>query len=617
MPEESKQGAELRLHLVIDDGTQETLNKLREGLGEVEGHTKTIETNSHEIAKGVFEGQMYWEATKKIIEGIEEGIKAAYEIAEKFADEAVHAASAAQEQERAMTGLFHMMDQGKNSMGGLALFADETREHLEEAGLQAGVATKSMVDMFSTIVERGQLSSKAAEELTMQMADVGKITRGGMQGLAEGFAMIELGIVRARNPLVQLISTMGLLHGNAKEVAQQMLKLAPEKQMEMAQKAVEKQAEALKKSGGIELTLPELKTSFEGFREMFFESVGAPMMDVIMPMLTRVQGFLVQNAEVIKQWGHDIGEEFASGIEVLENIGGGIYNAVHENWDEIKHTMLDATAGLRSAWDSIKDNQQAIAGTFKDITKDLLGVASWLAAHSPGAGEQAPDMKALHSAASDPSKLALHGGDSELGKMEDALHARMGQQSDDDRTEIANINARATATAAWARQMEEYGNKVTEAQDHWIEAGKNNEDLNADMQGASDAFADNVREAATRGDVAMEQWAATFVSKNSDLAMSLIQAKDKIGPAFDDFAKMVEEHGGDIAELFKRARGKPGELPKGAGGAAIHMSGGQTFNIKQDYRDQDPDRILIAFRRDLVKHSVARIASAFTPMGGI
>lgn len=49
----------------------------------------------------------------------------------------------------------------------------------------------------------------------------------------------------------------------------------------------------------------------------------------------------------------------------------------------------------------------------------------------------------------------------------------------------------------------------------------------------------------------------------------------------------------------------------------LNLNGGQTFNIKQDFRDQDPDRIALVFRDDIAKSASHRIRSQVRTAFGI
>ena len=81
-------------------------------------------------------------------------------------------------------------------------------------------------------------------------------------------------------------------------------------------------------------------------------------------------------------------------------------------------------------------------------------------------------------------------------------------------------------------------------------------------------------------------------------------AKDVEG-GFDAMAEMLLASGGQFAGFASQLKGKSAvpAAPK------IVMTGGQTFNVKQDFRDKDPDKIAVVFRRDIGR-TVERRASA-------
>ena len=86
------------------------------------------------------------------------------------------------------------------------------------------------------------------------------------------------------------------------------------------------------------------------------------------------------------------------------------------------------------------------------------------------------------------------------------------------------------------------------------------------------------------------------------LQEALLLGADKFEGGIIAFAKRV----GDPTLLEKAKLKAKGEI--GAGKAAppqINFNGA-TFNIKQDFRDQDPDRVAIVFRDDIMKASIAK-----------
>jgi hypothetical protein len=102
------------------------------------------------------------------------------------------------------------------------------------------------------------------------------------------------------------------------------------------------------------------------------------------------------------------------------------------------------------------------------------------------------------------------------------------------------------------------------------------------------------------------------------------------GIAARDAAEARQEQGEEIAQghmetaaaavernqqLADRARIEE-MMGAGTRGAPVVDARGSTFNIKQDFRDQDPDRIAVIFSEDLNRHAEARIRSrSSTPFG--
>jgi len=661
--EEQQQSAELRLKLVIDDQTSETVNRLRENLGGVEEHTHAIAGGTHEIAMGVFEGNAYWEAMKVTIEGIEEGVKAVFEVAEDLTKEAVHAADEASRQQRGMTGMLHLMDQGQHSMQAVADYAGEVREELEKGGLAAGVSTQTMTEMFSTIVERGHMSSEAAKELTLQMAEVGKITRGGTQGLAEGFAMMELGIVRARNPLVQLIATTGILHGNAKAVAAQLQKMTPEDQMKKAEEAVRRQAESLKSGGGVKLTMGEYRTSFEGYREMLFEAIGKPINNTLLPMLGRVQAWLAEHAEQIKEFGQHVGEKVAEWINKIAPLLEHAFDFLYSHTDDMMNALEKGATALYNAVEYIVAH------------KDLILAIGAAAGIGKGAGALAGALPGMGS--------ALGRGVGAVGGVGSAVGLGVGAAANAVIWEQAAAQAHALEKESGLSFIDSVGHMlggIVGATDDFTTASNKIQNFNAIMERMHDptvktsaemkrlqaqmiAMSDSIAQggasaemmammehekqlAQSRIDAASQLEAftkslemAAVASYDSDFAGPQMTLAERFGDVYkqmagtnaaaaDDAAKKILEGnvalvealagtgadvGAALEALHKMVKGDSLAGIAGRGGANINFNGA-SFQIHQDFKDQDPDRVIVAFRRDLIRHTFARV-DARTNMG--
>src|ERR1019366_8769837 len=244
-------GADVRINLVVDDNDQQTTEKLRRDLHDSNEELEKGKGEGKSLGSELLKVSLYTEAIKAGARLVAEGMHQAWEAADEM-----------NQQVRASAGLMSLMDRGQHSLDTIRDYAKDVREELSDMGTAAGESTQSMQEMFDKVIERGSRSTEEAKELVNQMAIVGKVVPQGMEGLAQGFNMIELGIVRARNPLVQLIASTGVLKGNAHQVAEALKHMSPAEQIEKANDAIKRQADILQKSGDFLIpTLPELKAS--------------------------------------------------------------------------------------------------------------------------------------------------------------------------------------------------------------------------------------------------------------------------------------------------------------------------------------------------------------------
>jgi hypothetical protein len=110
----------------------------------------------------------------------------------------------------------------------------------------------------------------------------------------------------------------------------------------------------------------------------------------------------------------------------------------------------------------------------------------------------------------------------------------------------------------------------------------------------------------------MMQYLVNFISGNTAVQGALLQAGTSVGLSFEGLAAILAEKSKDFADKLLGAAGKGGATPTAP---KISMGGGNTFNIKQDFRDQDPDRIAIVFQRDIMRAALTPRQSRFNVMG--
>jgi hypothetical protein len=155
---------------------------------------------------------------------------------------------------------------------------------------------------------------------------------------------------------------------------------------------------------------------------------------------------------------------------------------------------------------------------------------------------------------------------------------------------------------------EDYFKDLKATQDAISEAGG----METVMLGLGDAF----QSASKNANLGMQQHIATVLGGSRDMQIAFLEAAKLTSEGYSALAELLPESAKDFKEELKRkAAGVGTEEAKGHG-PSINLHGGQTFKINQEFRDQDPDRIAVLFRRDILSSAERRVqASTGSPFG--
>jgi len=129
------------------------------------------------------------------------------------------------------------------------------------------------------------------------------------------------------------------------------------------------------------------------------------------------------------------------------------------------------------------------------------------------------------------------------------------------------------------------------------------------QQRAVGVIAQGFTGAMSAGNTGAMQYIANLLARSKDLQAAFLASGDLTAEGFNALADLVGKQAEDFKADLKAKGGekpapgaKPAAVPASSG---VHMSGGQTFNVKQDFRDQDPDRVAVVFKRDIARLAVA------------
>jgi hypothetical protein len=137
-------------------------------------------------------------------------------------------------------------------------------------------------------------------------------------------------------------------------------------------------------------------------------------------------------------------------------------------------------------------------------------------------------------------------------------------------------------------------------------------------QEALDLFMKNYNEVSAAGNKAAMEAAAQIVIGNKRLQIAMLQGGDDISKGLAELADIIGDRAKDFVDKVKTKLGEQEKAAKTEGPVANNIfNGGQVFQIKQDFRDQDPDRIAVIFQRDIARAAESRLqARTALPFGG-
>ena len=467
----------------------------------------------------------------------------------------IESASGLEEQQKAVRGVLMITDQAGESMGALTEDSRQITDELGKMAIASGATKAAVVEDFTEMATRTGLSTDAVMDLTQSMADAGRAMPGGASALSEGFSNLASGIIRARNPVVQLIAATHELKGNAKQVADQLKNMSPDQAMQLGIAAIEKMGDKMR---DVPLSFADIVTSLGDVKDEMTESVGAPMLQALMGPLNTFRSYLVDNQEVVRQWATTIGTDAGEWI-------------------------TEAATDFREGFVYLQDHAEEIKSDAKDIKDALIEGFQFGKEVFETGTEWFKKLSALNTSragiASD-----LQGHQMDLGSRYNQISSAVGSSSTDGQAEALE-----NATA----KGETY-NEYLDAQEVQIaKTGEASRNLSNDL--------------------AMLGAKAGESSEEIQLAMAKIQSLQ------GDFNSKKENEDTDDA---RRTQAQTMALPNFYSSVATaakpkeHVQVPPNYNftgnitIQQDFKDQDPDRVVVEMKKGLRREATSKLAVA-------
>ncbi len=651
---------EVKAKLKVEDEGSSTLDRIKKaflGAGDAADDAGGKASSFAEQIAAVAIGEKISELTTKV-----------WELGKSFGEAAIEG----QKGDKALAGLIATA-QGSEWAGALNA-ARELGDVLDEIGLKAnqnkddvGAAFETMVAIAGATEEGIQKATKETESLATIANVLGKNT----SDLVQEFAFMGEGVVKTKGQLFQLLQGTGIFGKNTKEAAGYWAKLSDESRMQQLAYGLEQVSAQLGKS---EPMIGDYLTTIDNLFGMAKEKLGEPIVESMKPALIdliaklksampQIEKFGVMIGKEMGKWVEEAVKQFEQGFKYIETHSEEIKNAIAEGYKTAKEVVefilehkeeIAIAFGAKTALPALQAGASA-AGSLIDVSAKGIGP---LAGTGGGLAAGAATMVAF-AAAVGAFALAVDqwqdlmagskGGISDEAQNYSAYKEHfeklsatpnMGAMGKDelknfDRQREAFVklaeelgeNQRAAgelADRAWAahRAVRDMVGPVEQAQKMFENFAKaRSEGIIPDEQSiaTADALIGQVGASFTKAlstqNAGAAQYIANLLGKSEALQGAFLASADLTSEGFEALASMVESQSKEFAELL-RGRASEGKT-KAATPAApkIVMTGGQTFNVKQDFRDQDPDRVAIMFEKG-IGQGIERKLSAGTSIFG-
>lgn len=137
---------------------------------------------------------------------------------------------------------------------------------------------------------------------------------------------------------------------------------------------------------------------------------------------------------------------------------------------------------------------------------------------------------------------------------------------------------------------------------------------------AAAAFAENFNAAQKGNNAAAVNAGVEMLLKSKSLQQALLESGTTVGLSLEKLAETIGDKASEFVDKLKEraaSDAKTGGEKDKPPPTVNQFNGGQTFNIKQDFRDQDPDRIAVIFKNDIGRAAESRVqARGALPFGG-
>lgn len=528
---------------------------------------------------------------------------------------------------------------------------------------------------LTTFLGSNEYAFDVATNNIEKITAIANVTGIAAKDLGMQFGKMAAGFVSMESPVFNLLKSTGIFSSDITKVNQEWQKLTQEERVARLEGAFSSIAENLSDAAP---TMSDLLTSMKETGKLFLESFGGSFIREVATEMGLLRADVNEAGEEFNDFAKALGKDFGKVvIEIINELREAIA-WVRENADEIRDTIVEGFRFAKDAFQFMLENAGtlaaisvggalvkgtgagAIAGSF---AKGAVGMGT-----SGMAGQAGAAIPALISAivAGGPPIWAATAAVTALGGGFAYLAVQGHKANQERRKEIDQIIARERERnrTLIALSQEDYEKQVADRKRlieladllgekskqlaRFNEAGADTRALREQYVIPAETAAENLRimkeqaanaqliadqqalaieeitlglaNAVKSGDTEVSKAILSVLLRDQELKKAFLNSADTVKVGAEGLAlalKALEEmdlKGGFMHKFFAEELRR--EFPKEAPKMQVNFNGGQTFKIQQEFRNQDPDSIAVAFEDRFTRAAVSRVqASTSAPFG--
>lgn len=549
--------------------------------------------------------------------------------------------------------------------------ADATAASFRAIGMETGVSGSELKDAFQTLLET---SKGTADEVTRAKTELGQLAKlsdvlgTSVESSAREVGFLHEGFLKARGPMFQLLNHTGIFGKDIRKASEMWQKMSEPERAKRVAYALDVVSQRV---GKLPMTWERVTGQVNNLVSGWKKDFGEPLLEALIPEMQGLVEKLGYGRGEIKLLAKELGKDVGKWVKDAASMVEKGFAYIKDHQEDIRKAMSEGASQAKSVAEFVLAHKEELAmaygvqkgapmvmraaaaaksgigfassaataagiggavGTAATMALFATAVAAWALAvnefaqlvHDAGGiaglihGESERNRSAqetyLRQMAA--GKVSGHSAGNQLGHVTSSYLANVKNVGGD----VAGAEALVKAARAAQRAADDEADAIqlaamkattyADALKKGIQSDQIVEGLAQSMATISGSF----EKATAAQNAGQQKYLADLLLGSTSLQGAFLDAGKLTAEGYEALAKLVEGGSKDFAKSVREKGASSSRAT--AAPTQINMSGGQTFKLQQDFRDQDPDRVAYVFEEGIGKLVSQRVGSSTsTPFG--